>query len=147
LYPQSKSRLIESIQAFLYLFGADPLRTFFYCGAVPFGIIWILRQSVPTAFALQAYCVTTLVFVDNPFRTEKRNIKQWWFWRAIFKGGAVIHPFVLAGMWRLDVDYPTVAKRGTGVFSIIVVAGVLELIILGMIVDRARSVRQDEAKP
>ena len=138
----NKSLLGESLEALTYLIKANPVSAFFYGGAIPFGALWIAHNSVRTAFALQAYCVTTLVFLDDPFRTEKENVKKWWFWKAMLGGGALVHPFVLAGIWSLDAGHPAVAARAIELFSIAAVAAALEVIILGLIVDRRRPTEQ-----
>jgi hypothetical protein len=89
---------MESVSALAYLLRTNALRIAFYCASVPFGIAWIVHNSPATAFALQAYCLTALVFVDNPFRTERENVKKRWFWRIMLTSGAVLHPFLLAAM-------------------------------------------------
>lgn len=55
--------------------------------------------------------------------------------------GAVLHSFLLAAMWQWDVTHPAVASRGIAVFSVVIVAGVLEVIVLGLIVSHYRPER------
>jgi hypothetical protein len=133
-----KNGFFESVGALGYLVKSNPVSAIFYCGAIPFAVLWIAHNSVATAFALQAYCVTTLVLLDDPFRTERQNVKEWWFWKALLRGGALIHPFVLAGIWWLDAAHLALVTRGVGLFSVAFVAGALEVVVLGLIVDRCR---------
>jgi hypothetical protein len=109
----------------------------FYCGLVPVGLFWILRESALAAFLLQVYVISAGVFLFYPFTIRRQNVKQWWFWKRMLLGAAVPHPLVLTGLWYVDSKYP-VLVTGTGtVFFIAFVIGVIEVIVVGEIVDRA----------
>jgi hypothetical protein len=116
----------------------DPVAVAFYCGLVPFGLFWIMRQSLIAGFALQAYLLTVIVFVFYPFEMQAHNIKQRWFWKRMLVVGAVVHVLVLAGLWSLDANFQ-IFVTGTGtVFFVGFVAGVIEMIAVGEMVDRSR---------
>ncbi len=116
----------------------DPIAVVFYCGLIPFGLFWVLRRSLIAGFALQTYLITVVVFVFYPFEMQAHNIKQWWFWKRMLGVGVVIHTLLLAGLWLLDVNF-RIFVTGTGtVFFVGFVAGVIEMIALGEMVDRSR---------
>jgi hypothetical protein len=122
----------------------DPISIVFYCGFVPFGLFWALHQSLVAGFLLQAYIVTTAVFVLDPLQMQPQNAKQRWFWKIMLRGGIAVHPLFLAGMWYLDVTHPVfVAGTGT-VFFDGFVASVIEIVVLGTIVKRFRPLEHAE---
>src|SRR5579863_10627773 len=84
-------------ESLAYLLKAGLARSIFYAASVPFAALWIVRDSLATAFILQAYLVSAYVFLDRPFLGEKQiqSVRQWWFWKAMLLGGIAIHPFVL----------------------------------------------------
>jgi hypothetical protein len=75
----------------------DPIAVAFYSGCVPFGVAWVLHNSLLTAFLLEAYLVTIGAFVLIPFELQPQNVKQKWFWKATLGTGAIIHPLLLPG--------------------------------------------------
>src|SRR5690242_6356766 len=91
----------------------DPVSLIFYCGCIPFGVAWALHQSFGTGFSLEAYLLTTLVFIVGPFEIRKQDAKQRWFWTVMLRTGAVVHPLTLVGLWMLDTAYP-ILLSGTG---------------------------------
>ena len=120
----------------------DPVAVAFYCGCVPFGILWVLHNSLVTGFSLEAYLITIGAFVLNPFELQPQNVKQRWFWKAMLRGGAIVHPLLLGGLWLLDATYPTFVT-GTGtLFFVAIMVGALESVILSSIVDRFRPTEQ-----
>jgi hypothetical protein len=123
-----------------YLVKSNPVRFIFYCGAVPFALLWIFRSSLATGFMFQVYLLTIGVFVDGPFRNQPEKARKWWFWKAMLQSGAVIHPIFLVGMWSLDVTYPSFVIGGATLFLLVFVASVLEAIILKSVVGRFRQV-------
>jgi hypothetical protein len=131
-----KNTFVESLEALIYLIKENPVRSVVYFGAIPFAIPWILHNSVTNGFALQAYFVTTFVFALEPFRNKKLEVKKWWFWRAMLIGGIPIHPLFLYGMWYLDRTNTSFVNGAATLFLLVLVAGVLESIILGNVVNR-----------
>ncbi len=116
----------------------DPIALAFYCGCVPFAILWVLHNSLVTGFWLEAYLITTGAFVLNPFELQPQNVKQRWFWNAMLRSGAIVHPLFLAGLWFLDAMHPAFVE-GTGtLFFVAIMVGALESVILSSIVDRSR---------
>jgi hypothetical protein len=116
----------------------DPVAIIFYCGLIPFGLFWVIRRSLITGFALQAYVITIIVFVFYPFEMKVQNIKQWLFWKRMLQVGAPAHLLLLTGLWFLDATYH-VFVTGTGtVFLTAFVAGVIETVAVGEILDRPR---------
>src|SRR5690348_3511630 len=96
-----KNSFVESAQALVYLIKTNPVRSFFYIGSVPFGVLWVHHNSRQTAFALQAYLVTAFVFVYEPFRNEKLNVRKRWYWKAMIIGGIIMHPALMLALWKL----------------------------------------------
>jgi len=137
-----KNTLGESFEALVYLIKANPASAIFYCGAAPFSVIWILRNSLPTAFALQAYLVTVGVFIDGPFRTQKQIVNQRWFWKGMLIGGIIVHPLFLIGIWYLDNTYPSFVVGTATLFLLVFITSVIESIIMGKMVDRFRPPKQ-----
>ena len=131
-----KSTFVESLEALIYLIKENPIRSIIYCGAIPFAGLWIFHNSERNGFALQAYFVTTFVFVYEPFRNKKLEVKRWSFWKAMLMAGMPIHPLFLVGMWYLDRTYSSFVKGGATLFLLVFLATVLESIILGHFVDR-----------
>jgi hypothetical protein len=118
----------------------DPKQIAFYCGCVPFAIPWTLHNSLWTGFLLEAYLISVTVFVFLPFDFEEQNTKQRWFWKAMLRFGAVVHPLFLGGLCLLDATYAAfVTGTGTIVFMAIVV-GAIESVILSRIVSQHRPV-------
>ena len=114
----------------------DPVTVAIYCGCVPFAIAWVLHNSIWTAFALEAYLITVIAFVMNPVELQAENIKQRWFWKGMFLGGAVVHPLFLGGLWFLNSKYPTFVT-GTGtLFLVAIMVGSLESFVLNPIAHR-----------
>jgi hypothetical protein len=82
--------------------------------------------------------MTVAVFVFQPFDTEEQNTKQRWFWKSMFKYGAIVHPLFLGGLFALDATYPTFVT-GTGtIFFMVIVVSALESAILSKIVNQHR---------
>jgi hypothetical protein len=135
---ERKNSFVESVQAFVYLIKTNPVRSLFYIGSVPFGILWVRHNSRPTAFALQAYLITVFVFAYEPFRNEKQNVKKRWFWKAILIGGILMHPALMLALWNLDGAHPSLVTGGGGVFGVTFLVAVLESIMIGSIVNRYR---------
>jgi hypothetical protein len=131
-----KNAFVESLEALIYLIKENPVRSIIYCGDIPFGWFWIRHDSVISAFALQAYLITTLVFVYEPFRNRRLYVRRWWFWKAMIIGGIPIHSLFLGMMWHLDRTYSSFVVSGATLFLLVFVAGVLESIILGNFVNR-----------
>jgi hypothetical protein len=116
----------------------DPIAVAFYCGCVPFGIVWVLHNSLWTGFALESYLISMGAFVLDPFELQPQNVKQRWFWKAMLRSGAIVHPLFLGGLWLLDSTYPTFVT-GTGtLFFVAIIVGALESVILRSIVDWLR---------
>jgi hypothetical protein len=123
----------------------DPIALVFYCGAVPFGILWVLHNSRWTGYLLEAYLITMIAFVIVPFETRQKDAKQRWFWKIMLWGGAVVHPPLMAGLWYVDATYPSFV---TGTGTLIFVAfgiGVVEALVLGETADRFRPKEQGGA--
>jgi hypothetical protein len=120
----------------------DPIAIAFYCGTVPFGTLWALWPSLRTGFALEAYLITMFAFVLDPFEMHPQNVKQRWYWRIMLRSGALVHPLLLAGLWYLDATHPTFVE-GTGtIFLVAFVIAIVEIVVLGNIVDRFRPAGQ-----
>ena len=120
----------------------DPIALAFYFGCVPFAILWVWHNSLVTGFLLEAYLITMGAFVLNPFELQPQNVKQRWFWNAMLRSGAIVHPLFLAGLWYLDATHPTFVE-GTGtLFLVAIMVGALESVILSSIVDRSRPIDQ-----
>jgi hypothetical protein len=116
----------------------DPVAVSFYCGCVPFAIIWVLHNSLWTSFMLEGYLITMGAFVINPFELQPQYVKERWFWKATLLGGAVVHPLFLAGLWFVDVTYPSFVT-GTGtIFFVAIIVGGLESVVLSSIANRSR---------
>jgi hypothetical protein len=116
----------------------DPVAVIFYCGLIPFGLFWVIRRSPIAGFALQSYVISIIVFVVYPFEMKVKNIKRWSFWKRMLQIGASAHLLLLTGLWFLDATYP-VFVTGTGtVFFTAFVAGVIEMVVVGEILDRPR---------
>jgi hypothetical protein len=141
-----KNTFIESLEALVYLIRENPVRSIIYCGALPFAVLWIRRNSMFNGFALQAYFVTTFVFAYEPFRNEKREVKRWWFWKAMLMGGIPIHTLFLGGMWYLDRTYGSFVISGATLFSLVFATAVLESIVLGNFVKRFLPAREADAR-
>jgi len=131
-----KNTFLESLEALIYLIKENPVRSIIYCGAIPFGWFWIRHDSMISTFALQAYFVTTFVFVYEPFRNKKPDVTKWWFWKAMLMGGIPIHPLFLVGMWHLDGIFSSFVISGATLFLVVFVVAVLEFIILSNFVNR-----------
>lgn len=116
----------------------DPIATAFYCGSAPFGLLWVLYQAVWTAFLLQAYVITMAVFVLDPFDARPQRAKQRGFWRAMLLSGVIVHPALLFGLWYLDSAHPNLVEGWVTLFTVAFVIAVVELVVLGEIVDRLR---------
>jgi hypothetical protein len=122
----------------------DPATLIFYCGLVPFGLFWVFHRSLVAGFALQTYAVTVIVFVFYPLEIQRKNITHWSFWNRMLQVGAVPHLLFLSGLWYLDATYPTfVAGTGTVFFTAFVV-GVIEMVVVGEILDRSRPSKRGE---
>jgi hypothetical protein len=137
--PNKGSAIFGSGGALNYLIKSNPVRFVFYCGAVPFALLWIFRGSLATGFALQVYLVTTEVFVSGPFRDQQGKVRKRWFWKTMLQCGVAVHPLFLAGMWYLDVTYPSFVIGGATLILLVFVASVLESIILKSLVSRFQS--------
>jgi hypothetical protein len=139
---KEKKSMVESFEALVYLVREKPARSVLYCGAIPLALLWIHRESLANAFALQVYLLTAGTFGYEPFRNNKRFVKKWWFWKAMLGGGVLVHPLFLAGMWYLDVENSSFVRSAATLMLLVFVAGVLESIILGSIVNRFRPAEQ-----
>jgi hypothetical protein len=116
----------------------DPVAVIFYCGLIQFGLFWVIRRSFIAGFVLQAYVITIIVFVFYPFEMKVQNLKQWSFWKRMLQVGVSAHLLLLTGLWFLDANYP-VFVTGTGtVFFTAFVAGIIETVVVGEILDRPR---------
>jgi hypothetical protein len=125
----------------------DPVAIVFYCGTIPFGILWAVRPSLGTGFLLEAYLITMGTFVIVPFETRQEDVKQAWYWRIMLRTGALIHLPVLAGLWYVDATHPSfVTGTGTLIFVAFVIA-VIEMVMVGEIVDRFRPTGESKPGP
>jgi len=116
----------------------DPISIAFYCGAIPFGSAWVIHNSLWTGFALEVYVISVGSFVLLPFEFQTQDVKQRWFWEAMLRIGAIVHPLLLGGLWLLDARYP-VLVTGTGtIFLVTILLGALESVILSVLVNRRR---------
>ncbi len=116
----------------------DPIVIIFYSGSIPFVLAWALHQSLITAFMLQAYLTTCLLFVFNPFESQRQEVKQRWFWNVMLGASAPVHVAFLVGMWFLDARYATLVT-GTGtIFFNTAIVYLAETAIHNKIVDRHR---------
>jgi hypothetical protein len=114
----------------------DTIAIIVYCTGAPFGIYWAFWRTPTAGFAMQAYLLTVIVFMLDPFQMQKEKVKQWRFWKAMLSGGAIVHPLFLAGLWHLDMTHP-VFVTGTGtVFFVGIATGIVEMIVLSEIVER-----------
>jgi hypothetical protein len=136
-----KSVFLESFEALVYLIKENPVRSLMYCGAAPFGVVWIVHNSVATGFALQSYLVTTFVFAYEPFRNERESVKHRWFWKVMVLGGLPIHMLFMTSMWYLDRRYRSFTFGGGTLFLLVFAVCVAESIMLGSIVNRFRPER------
>jgi hypothetical protein len=117
----------------------DPIAVIFYAGLIPFGLVWALLRSLVAGFVLQAYLITAIVFVFYPFEMQAQKVRQWSFWKQMLRIGTVAHLLLLSGLWYLDVAYPLFVT-GTGtVFFTAFVIGVIEVVVVGEIMDRSRT--------
>src|SRR5580704_6426839 len=108
----------------------DPKKIAFSCGCILFAIPWILHNSLWTGFLLETYVISAGVFIFLPFDSEEQDTKQRWFWKAMLKFGAVVHPLFLGGLWLLDSTYSTFVT-GTGtIFFMAIAVGGLESAVL-----------------
>jgi hypothetical protein len=126
----------------------DPVVVLFYCGTIPFGILWAVRPSLGTGFLLEAYLITMGTFAIVPFETRQQDVKQRWYWKFMLRAGSLVHMPMLACLWYIDATYPSfVTGTGTLIFVAFVIA-VIEMVVLGEIVDRFRpSVESGGAPP
>ena len=116
----------------------EPITTAFYCAAVPFGLLWVLHPEVWTAFLLQTYTITMLVFVLDPFEVRPKRARQRGFWKPMLLSGMVVHPVLLSGLWYLDSRYHTLVEGTLTLFSVTCLFFAIELVVLGEIVDVLR---------
>jgi hypothetical protein len=121
---------------FDYMQKRDPFAIAFYCGAVPFGLLWAFHHAVWTAFLLQAYLITMAVFVLDTFEMRPNRAKQRRFWKVMLLTGVLVHPLLLFCLWRLDAVYPGLVRRWGPLFIVAILASILEMVILGETVDR-----------
>ena len=122
----------------------DPFAIAFYCGAAPFGLLWVLHHAVWTAFLLQAYLITMLVFVLDPFEARPKRARQQGFWTIMLLSGVIVHPTLLFGLWYIDSAYPNLVEGWVALFTVAFVIAVIELVVLGEIVDRLRPSEPEE---
>lgn len=125
-----KGLISESAGALVYLVAENPVRTGIYVGAIPFVALWIVRNSVATAFTLQVYLITTEVFVRDALRRQPGGVGRRRFWRAMLTTGAVAHPVVVAGVWYLDLWYRSFVTGGATLFLLVIVCSVVEAVTL-----------------
>ncbi len=122
--------------------GMDRVTIIFYWCAVPFSLAWIIHNSLWTGFGLEAYLITYLVFILDPFQMQKQYVRKWWYWRVMLRAGAVVHPLFLIGLWFLDKAYPELVTSSGDLFFMVSVIFVIEMIILGETVKRFRPENQ-----
>lgn len=133
---------------FDYIKQRDPRAVAFYWGCVPFAILWLLHNSLLTVFLFEAYLITVAVFVLCPFEFQQQDVKQQWFWKAMLRNGAIIHPLLLGSLWFLDAAYPaTFVEGSTTLFFVAIIIGAMESYILSSIVDRSRPAEPGRASP
>ncbi len=122
----------------------DPIALAFYVGCVPFAILWVWHNSLVTGFLLEAYLITMGAFVlVNPFELQPQNVKQRWFWNAMLRSGAIVHPLFLAGLWYLDATHPTFVEGIGTLFLVAIMVGAPESGLSSVrIVDRSRPIDQ-----
>jgi hypothetical protein len=137
-----RSRLVESLQALVYLVRSNPLTALLYCGAITFALRALLHRSPLTVFALQAYLLTFLVFVDLPFRSEKQNVGKWWLWKA-FLSAIPMHLLILAGILYWDENDRHLVTRPLVYFSVVILAGLCEGFVMSVIIDHYRPTEQE----
>jgi hypothetical protein len=113
----------------------NPIILGLYCAAVPFGLLWVFKQTPVAAFCFQVYLVTACVFVVGPFELQKEYVKKRLFWKAMLWGGAIIHPLFLAALWHLDMTYAQFISGKTGnVILLAFVASLAEALVLARVV-------------
>lgn len=133
---------------FDYIKQRDPKVIAFYWGCVPFAILWLLHNSLWTVFLFESYLITGAVFVLLPFELQRQDAKQRWFWTAMFRNGAIIHPPVLGVLWLLDATFPAIFVEGsTTLFVVAILVGAGESSLLNSIVGRSRPVEERASPP
>ena len=116
----------------------DPVAIVFYCGLIPFGLCWVVYRSLVAAFALQSYLIGAIVFVVYPFEMKARNLKEWSFWKRMLQVGVPVSVLFLSGLWVLESHYPIFVGGIVAVTFTSFVLGIVEMIVVGEIVDRLR---------
>jgi hypothetical protein len=115
-----------------------------YCGAGVLALIWIIYPLPLVGFVIEAYFLTCVIFVTNPFEFRKQDLKKAWFWRTMLGAGAVIHLPVLVGLWFLDTTYPALLSGILPMFLVTVIILVPEIVIFDQIVRRFKPDETDD---
>jgi len=118
----------------------DALNICLLLGWVPFVIAWGHYNTAFTEWLVQTYFVTVMVFVNYPRWYEKRNLRRFWFWKAMLLVAVVLHPAILVAMWVVDVSTKTKWHEAATMLSVCAVAGIVEFPLLNKIVDYLRPV-------
>lgn len=138
MFEESTSRngLIAFFGDFWSLIKTYPGIALLWGGTAPFWLYLLFVYGIgKSAFPLHAYFLTTLFFVENPYRNERRNFKELWFWKAILCC-VPFHVAVLAALFYWDRTIPV--TTGYSWHFRAVVGAAPDIVTLGIIFDRFR---------